>query len=245
MRLILQIVLMIVLFTGPLLACDVNLLSLVSGKRPSNVFTSKIGLLVEDVQNVGQNIFEKDKVTGLLKKLMLSWVEFDTQYSQFPPEWAKKDSNWKSKIKTIANQIGTVKKLLKESKDVEAHTNVLSISRKITGLLEYMPMSPKEKILLSFPAQFDLISDALVLKNNENLGVLLAQLMTEKEQLRTLVGSSTIPLTDEFSSWIDNTVKIFKDVPEKMHFKLKISLGFAQDSFVKMNAKLKELDVKN
>lgn len=244
MRLMLRIALLIVFFSNPLIACDVDLMSLVSGKRPSNVFASNIGRLVKDVHKVGQNVFKKEKVTVYLKKLMLSWVEFDTQYSQFPPEWAKSDVNWKTKIKTIANQIGKVKKLLSESKNVEAHVNILSISRKITGLLEYMPMSPKERILISFPARFDLISDALISQNNKTLGMHLSQLKTEKDQLRTLVSSSTIPITDEFSSWIDNIVETFKKAPEKMHFKIKISLGFVQEAFVKMNADLKELDNK-
>lgn len=244
MRLMLRITILIMFCSSPLVACDVDLLSLVSGKRPSSVFASNVGRLVKDVQDVGQNVFTKDKVQVSLKKLMLSWVRFDTQYGPFPPSWAKKDVNWKIKIKTIANQIGLVKKLLGEGKDVVAHTNILSISRKITGLLEYMPMSAKEKILLHFPVNFDLICEALKSKNNEILGALLPKVVAEKNQLRTLVASSTLPITDEFSSWIDSLEKTFKEAPPKMYSKLNTSLGFVEEAFNKMNTKLKDLEIK-
>lgn len=240
MRLLCVIVLLIIFCSTQLIACDVNLLAIVSGKRPSNVFTNNIGSLIKDVRNVGQNVFEKEKSSKYLKTLMLSWVQFDTKYTQFPPTWASDDKNWKAKIKTIANQIGTVKKLLSKNHEVEAHASILSISRKITGLLEYMPMSPKEKLLLCFPAKFDMFCDALKNKNNKTLGLIISELVVEKNHLRKVIGSSTIPITDEFSSWIDSLATTYKKNAKSVNSKLKLSIGFTEAAFNEMNAKLKD-----
>ena len=68
MRLMLRAVILIMFFSTRLVACDVNLLSIVSGKRPSNVFARNVEKLLQDVQNVGQNIFEKEKASKFLKK---------------------------------------------------------------------------------------------------------------------------------------------------------------------------------
>jgi len=225
--------------SAQLFACDVNLMSLLSGKRPTDVFTGNVRDLVKMTQELGEVLYDKKKSSASLKKLMLAWVKFDTKYYQFPPEWAKKDKNWKVKIKSVADQIGIVTKLLKSDKGIEAHDESSSISRKLISLLEYLPMSAKEHSLMVFSVKFEMMKDAFKEKNIVLLGKLISEMVAEKNKLRTLVGSSSIKLTDEFSDRIECLKSSYKNDAGKFGTNLKLTMVFTEDAFNKMSASIR------
>lgn len=233
------VLILIVFSSSQLFACDVNLISLISGKRPTDAFTGNVSNLIKVTQELGQNITDKEKSSVALKKLMLAWVEFDTKYYQTPPEWAKKDKKWKVKIKAVADQIGIVTKLLKSDKRIKAHDETLSISRKLTNLLEYLPMDPEEQSLMVFPLKFDMMDKAFKEKNIVFLGKLISELVAEKNKLRSVVGSSSIKLTDEFADRIESLESSYKNDAGKFGKNLKLTMVFAEDAFNKMSASIR------
>lgn len=230
------VLILLVFSSSQLFACDVNLMSLISGKRPTDDFTGKVRDLVKVTSELGENTTDKEKSSAALKKLMLDWVEFDTKYYQAPPEWAKKDKNWKVKIKAVADQIGIVTKLLKSYKRNKAHEEIRTIASKLTNLLEYLPMDPKEKLLMDFPIKFDMMRHAFKNKNTAILGKLISELVVEKNKLRSLIGSSSIKLTDEFSDRIEILKSSYKNDAGKLNTTLKLNIEFAEDAFNNMRA---------
>ena len=105
-------------------------------------------------------------------------------------------------------------------------------------------MSPQERILMSFPSLFDDLWVAF--KSNDKLafGKIISGLATAKTNLRKSIASSILPITDEFSGWIDNLEVASRKSLGVMNKKLKLSIGFTEAAFNEMNANLKKIDSK-
>ena len=169
----------------PVAACDVSLFSLVAGNSPNQAFASTLTGLVTCVKALGNNSQNKETMPGHMQTFMVKWIEFSNSYQQNPPEWAKKDPEWKAKFDGLTDLIGSIRKnLISAEPDYsKSHSEIQKFSRQLTRLYDNLPMDNQSRLLLNIPMQFDYIWDAWNARNQQLLSETTAKISSSTEQL--------------------------------------------------------------
>jgi len=193
---------LILLNTMPIAACDVSLFALVAGNSPNKAFATTLTGLVTCVKLLGNNSQNKETMPGHLQQFMVKWIEFSNSFQQNPPEWAKKDPDWKAKFEGLTDLIGSIRKNLtsNEPNYQKSHSEIQKFSRQLTRLYDSLPMDSQSRLLLDITMQFDYIWDAW---NTQNQLLLIET--TQK------ISSSTQQLSGQFDE------KAREQVEEMMH----------------------------
>ena len=176
---------LVLLNTLPVEACDVSLFSLVAGNSPNKAFASTLTGLVTCVKAVGNNSQNKETLPGHLQQVMVKWIEFSNTYLQNPPEWAKKDPEWKTKFDGLTDLIGSIRKnLISAEPDYnKSHSEIQKFSRQLTRLYDNLPMDSRSRLRLDIPMQFDYIWDAWNARNQQLLIETTAKISSSTQQL--------------------------------------------------------------
>lgn len=218
-------------------ACDTNIISLISGNTASDAFVEKSSKLVELATRIGQNIDSKEKTLLTVKELMKVWIDFDNRFSQFPPEWAKQDKEWKNKLRDLADRIGTINTTAK--KDLgKTHDMVLDFSKKIMLLYEFLPKSNIGQQLWIILASLQKLADANAQKNAQLFDEKLKETVQALVELKQILPANQKPYLDEFGARLKALEELRLENPDEMSFKLKMVLMMADDAYIKMNEKL-------
>lgn len=237
MRFFKLVIIIALLTVQPLYACDVNLFAIISGTSKQDAFTDKMNGLALAIKNLGDNYKNPEKSHEMLKNLMNSWIDFSSNFGQFPPEWAQKDENWSKKISELGHVIGNIRKNL-GSEDDKAHAAMLKFSRRLPQLYENMPMDEKAKTLLAFTACFDRLWDAFYAQDLALLKAGVSELKEKCNKLRPLLHESLskdMALLEEFTEQLrimSTQINAFKTVT------LQMVLISAEGQFVVMNDRI-------
>jgi hypothetical protein len=172
MRSFMLAVCLILLNVVPLAACDVSLFSLVAGNSPNKAFASSLTGLVTFAKAVGNNSQNKETMPGHMQKFMVKWIEFSNTYLQNPPEWAKKDPDWKSKFDGLTSLIGSIRKNLSslEPDQQKAHHEIQAFTRRLTRLYDMLPMDALARLRLDISMHIDHVWTAWLEQNRQKLG---------------------------------------------------------------------------
>lgn len=221
----------------PSMACDVNLFAIIAGSTKHDAFSESTTRLGIAIKELGENFTFADKAEPLLNQLMNRWVEFSSSFSQFPPDWGKKDPAWKAKFADLGAIIGEIRRDLTSDK-ITAHAKMLKFSRRLAWLYEFMPMTDQARLLLEFTHYFDGLwaayysKDLDLLKKHANdlqvgCKALYVMLSDEDKKLAT-----NLLATAEQVRVMSTQINAFKTVT------LEPTLSAAEGEFVALNAKL-------
>ena len=129
-------------------ACDVNLFSLIAGNSKETAFIKDTTRLAVLGKELNENAKSPD-APKKLDELMSSWLTFSNTYLVFPPEWGKKDENWKNKFDDLAKTLGEIRKYLGKD-NPKTHKSIMKFSRRLSRLYEKMPNTTESSLLLTF-----------------------------------------------------------------------------------------------
>ena len=189
-------------------ACDMSLISLISGEDSNSSFIGRVASVSATIKSLGEVALDAEKSVSILEKLMKEWMEFDITFGQYPPDWAKNDGRWKAKLKVISNGIGKVR-LAYQKKNLElAHDTVLSISRKISRLFEFMPMDETNRSLVQFAIYIDSLWDAFYADDKARFGEVIEVFENDAISFNAKLSKQKQLITQDFLVRI-NEVKLF------------------------------------
>lgn len=239
-RVLILLLLAGVLLPTSLLACDTNLIALISGSSSADAFVEKSSRLVELSVKLGKNYESAQSAIPVIKEIMNAWISFDNNFSQFPPEWARKDQDWKNKLKMLADIIGEIKSLTDAGEIKKAHDLVLVFSKKLTFLYEKMPKSDMGQILYNHSIDLIELNEFFAAKNSESFSKTLKKVIADHEKLTDLIGEGMKKAVAPMGVYLRELNETLKDNEGKLDFKVKMRLMTAEDAFVKMNEELKK-----
>jgi hypothetical protein len=237
-RLILLAGLMIVFSPFLANACDTNLIALISGKSATNEFAEKVSRLVAISVELGKNIETVEMAKLVISKLMNSWINFDNGFSNYPPDWAKKDKNWNTKFKNLADMIGEINASMRKNNLSDAHNKVLEFSKRITILFEYMPKSEIGEKLYEISINLMNMNDLFKAKDASGYSQGIDKLAQDFSALQKLLEEPLKKHTEQFAVYLGQLRQIFDEQKGKLDFKVKMTMMLIEDTYVEMNEKL-------
>jgi len=106
-----------------LFSCDDAFLNLITGKKPSEEFTKNLLRMNQLMREMATDLAALNKVSAerKLKIFLKIWLDFDSNFRQKPPHQFQSDPQWSPKLKTIADMLGELRKLMEGEKFQEAH----------------------------------------------------------------------------------------------------------------------------
>ncbi|MBF0503428.1 MAG: hypothetical protein HQM09_25150 [Candidatus Riflebacteria bacterium] len=230
----------ILLFAAPISACDVNLVSLITGENPNDAFSQMIIKLASETRSVGQALPTPDLAAQNMKQLMKTWVEFDNRFSQTPPEWGKGDTDWSKKIKSIADFIGRIESDLRAGKNENIHSDILSLSERIFKLLDAMPMSEQQRVLIRIFYHFVKFSEARETSDGSKFSENLKELVTDFSSFQKIVATDSVSLTKDLEFEISQLTQMYKMEGASLTVKVQSRYLAAETSFKKMTENLRK-----
>jgi len=226
-----------ILNSSQLIACDVNIFALFSGSSQNDEFSRKTTEIAQVLQNLGKNFSNSEKSAPIIKQLMQKWIAFSNSYSQFPPEWAKPDPRWRDKFSDLANITGEIHKN-HVNDPMQTHIDAIKLSRRMSFLYEYMPMSELARFLMKFPASFDLLWTSYYAQNNELLTTSAERILKYSENLPDQLPSEMRSLTRDFIFSVEELHRIARSDRPFNSTTLYLSLSAAETKFSEINQKL-------
>ena len=220
-------------------ACDTNLISLMSKTSVTDAFVENTANLVELSVKIGDNISSIDTARPVLKELMNKWISFDNNFSQYPPDWAKNDKNWKNKFKKLADKIGIINKSMNENNLSKAHDQVLEFSKDITILFEYMPKSQKGERHYQISTGLRKLNRHFQNKDLPAFKKEIKHVKNNLKELTELLIQKNKNLTEPMNSYLDRLKEICDSLEGNLNYKVKMTLMLVEDAYVKMNEKLR------
>jgi len=226
----------IFLWPGLCLSCDTDLMTLLTGKSPSDSFSQDIFRLASEANDLGQAANEPEAAGRNVHQLMKTWIRFDNQFTQAPPPWAQNDPNWKGKFKELADLIGTFDSRLREKKLTRLHISVLAFSRKLFGLLSAMPSPPEKRSAIRMILDFQKLWDAIEGRNQAKFREGVEALAGEAREYRGYLATPALLISQDFLSKVDQLEKLHLANPASLTIEMSAKVFVAETAFQEMNA---------
>lgn len=143
-------------------ACDVSLFAIIAGNSSNDAFSETVSTLVSYAKALANNSQNKEEMPSHMQRFMVKWIDFNTKYMMNPPDWAKKDLEWKSKFNQLTALIGNIRNNLVSIKpdQSKAHNDIQKFARQLTMLFDSLPMDNRSRSLLDITMHLDHIWDA-------------------------------------------------------------------------------------
>ncbi|GEM_PF-6250523 len=234
-RLLLVMFLMLHTWCG---ACDTNLLSLISGSGAGDAFVEKSSQLVALSVKLGRNIQSVASAKPVIQEIMNAWISFDNNYSQFPPEWAKKDDNWKSKLKKLADLIGQINLSMNKGDLTSAHNLVLEFSKKLTILYECMPKTRLGEQLYKISSNILKLNELFVAKDVAGFSSLIDDTMVSVIAVGGELDENARKNTVPMQKYLEELKSRAPKDEQAFNFQVKMIMMTIEDAYVKMNEHL-------
>ncbi len=164
-------------------ACDDTLLALLTASDPSSEFSLAIRKLNTQITLLGTELNSptgKD-VDVLVQELMTAWLALSNRYNVNPPEIAKDDPQWAGKMAEAARRIGNISLLIEKKNLPQAHLECLALSGYLARFFDSVGMSPLKRSFLKASELFIVLDTACrsrdqkaLLQGIEDLGQFLA-----------------------------------------------------------------------
>ncbi len=175
LRKILLFFLAIITIANPLFACDDTLIMLLTAKNPNSEFSKSIRTFMNSLTVLGTALkyTPKDSYEPEIEGMLSAWMEFSKKYMTNPPEEAKNDRQWVSKINNTAKKIGEIRKLVNDKQFLNAHNNVLELSNDVGSFFEAVGISDEKQVFITVSADLNdlqrFVNDKLYKESKEKL----------------------------------------------------------------------------
>jgi|GEM_PF-773440 len=225
-------ILFLVLSNCCCLACDDTLLALLTFEDPQSVFSVGIRNFNRDLSALGTALKAKqiDQYDPLMQKVMDSWLEFSNKFAVNPPDIARNDKDWASKIRDTGERIGIIRKLIASKEFTQAHDNVLTLSGKLTSFFSAIGMSVLKKSFLQASELFINMEQELSTQETIKIQTSLASFSIILESLSTKLNDSSKRVWERIkTSTADFKILLSKNPPEFSKSALKILTTIKSD----------------
>jgi hypothetical protein len=164
---LMMLLLITLLLTPPLPACDDTLVMLLTAQNPSSEFSRVMRNFSTDLTILGTALKAREKANfeAELAKVMESWLEFSKRYMTAPPPEARNDLRWAAKAHETAKSIGEIRRLVLNKSYMEAHDKILELNSRIGIFFEAFGVSEEKQLFISTSANLTSLERALL--NNE------------------------------------------------------------------------------
>ncbi len=220
-------------FGSRLLACDVNLFSLISGDSKEKNFIEATTKLAVASKELNENL-KTPEAGQKLESLMTAWLDFSNTYSVFPPEWGKDDIKWKSKFTESAKVLGEIRKYSGNNYPA-AHDEILKFSRRLSRFYEKMSLSEEAAVLLDFTYAVDDLWLAFDKKDKSVLYSLALHLNKLTMSLSDSYGKLHNGFVDNISDRISKLLEYTKPETEFREFPIRILISSLEEDLTKLN----------
>ena len=141
----------------PAFACDDTLVMLLTAKNPSSEFSKSIRSFMNSLTVLGTSLkyTKKDDYNVEVEGMLSAWMEFSKKYMTNPPEEAKNDRQWISKMSNTAKKIGEIRKLVNNKQYLDAHNNVLELSNTIGSFFETVGITDEKQVFIETSADLN------------------------------------------------------------------------------------------
>ncbi|MFZ2960073.1 MAG: hypothetical protein WA705_24595 [Candidatus Ozemobacteraceae bacterium] len=142
----------------PIFACDDSLLALLTADDPESTFSKGIRQFHGSLSSLGAALNAgrpSGEVEPLMTALMESWLAFSGKYMVNPPEKARNDPDWRTKMEDAADRIGIIRKAIAEKRISNAHDAVLDLSTRIGAFFDGFGLSPLKRSFLDLSRGFE------------------------------------------------------------------------------------------
>jgi len=139
------------LWSHTLSACDDTLLALLTSNDPTSEFSQGIRDFNKALTLLGGSLKEqkRDELPARLEKVMESWLAFSNKFNVNPPDEARQDTTWPTKMNEAAERIGRIRKLTLAQEVSKAHDEVLALSGRLGMFFEAVGMSELKRRFLA------------------------------------------------------------------------------------------------
>ena len=133
---------------SPVWGCDDTLLTFLTADDPEGAFSKGIRELNKALSNLGNALNERlaDQYQPLMVILMERWLGFSNRFLVNPPEKARGDVKWQSKMEECARRIGQIRRFITEDRIQAAHDATLALNGYLGVFFEAMglPSDPDD-----------------------------------------------------------------------------------------------------
>ena len=156
----------ITLIANPLFACDDTLIMLLTAKNPNSEFSKSIRTFMNSLTVLGTALkyTPKESYNPEVEGMLSAWMDFSKKYMTNPPEEAKNDRQWVSKMNNTAKKIGEIRKQVNNKEFMNAHNNVLELSNDIGLFFETVGITDEKQVFITASAD---LNDLQRLVNNK------------------------------------------------------------------------------
>ncbi|HNV72488.1 MAG TPA: hypothetical protein PKO06_22455, partial [Candidatus Ozemobacteraceae bacterium] len=174
------LVILLLLGSVPVQACDDTLLALLTASDPNSEFSVSIRKLNAQIAALGAVLNESpdQDVSSLVEQLMTAWLEFSNRYNVNPPEIAREDPDWTGKMAEAAKRIGRISLLIDQKNRFQAHLECLQLSGYLARFFDIVTMSPLKRSFLKAAEKYIALDKACQMKDVPTLQAGLVDLET-------------------------------------------------------------------
>ncbi|MFZ5951549.1 MAG: hypothetical protein ACOYXC_12645 [Candidatus Rifleibacteriota bacterium] len=221
-------------------ACDTNLLSLISGSGAGDSFVEKSSELVALSVKLGRNIDSAATAKPVIQEIMNAWISFDNNFSQSPPEWAKKDENWKNKLKKLADLIGQINSSMNAGDLTTAHNTALEFSKRLTVLYECMPKSVLGEQLYKISINLLKLNELFVAQDVVSFASVVDATIEAVASAGNGLDDNHRKIVEPMQNYLQELKSQLQKDEKAFNFKVKMTLMTVEDAYVKMNEQLNQ-----
>ena len=220
-----------------LFACDTNLFSIIAGDTKETAFIEASTKLVIATKDLNENA-KKPEASKKLEELMNSWLSFSSRYVAFPPEWGKRDENWKAKISDLSHILGEIRKYL--GKDyLSVHREIMRFSRRISKLYEKMPRTYEASLLLNLTYDIDTLWLLVEKEDNKSVNLLATKLLEDCSELKKAFSKNYEDKVLDMEYRIEHIIE-YSARREFATFQLNVLVTKLEDDLTELNKRISE-----
>ncbi len=184
-------------------ACDDTLVMLLTAKNPTSEFSKSIRSFMNSLTVLGTALkyTPKDDYSTELNEVLNTWLEFSKKYMTNPPEEAKNDRNWISKMSSTAKKIGEIRKLINKKQYLDAHNGVLELSNTIGTFFEAIGITDEKQVFIVASAD---INDLQRKKSNSEAFKTIEKLKQDLESFKKYISSEDLSIASNTAILIDS-----------------------------------------
>ena len=227
-RIISIFLVLLLLASHTAIACDDTLIMLLTAQNPTSQFSQVIRSFSTDLTALGLVLNDglEDQYNEKLSTVMSAWLEFSKNYMNSPPEEARSDRHWTSKMTDTARSIGQIRKLVTAGNNVEAHDKVLELSSRLGTFFEAFGVSSEKQLFIDISANLISLERAAIADKSEEALALTQELKQNFAELRPMVpdiaavsAEKTLKLINQLSQTFSDSQHVAAAQPEILELK--------------------------
>ncbi len=179
-------ILLLAAASGPIFACDDTLLTLISGKNPSDEFSAALLSMVRDLKQMASaiNAYDVEAASQRMDSAMSGWLDFSNRYRSNPPPGWENDPQWDIRIMQTTDLLGRLRSHFASGRPKASHDMIEGIATQMTLLSTRAAGTPQYEPFLE--AEWELLSLNPSLPENADVQAMQSRISSFTATIRAL-----------------------------------------------------------